>query len=93
MLTEKPKWLPHADCSDMSLFCFAFTPSRTHSCGGSFFHIHIPILLAERAAIERLPETYHPLLALRTVLQGNMRVVDFLEAYSNGWLDDLMHKI
>ena len=89
-LTEKPKWLTHADSTDMSLYCFEYAPDQCHSCHGSYGHAHIPILQAERIEESDLPEKYQPLLALSMVLKGKMRVVDFLESYSNGYIDDLM---
>ena len=89
-LTEKPKWMVHSDCYDMSLYCFSFMRDRCHSCQGSYGHEHIPILLAERIEESDLPEGDQPLLALSMVLKGKMRVVDFLESYSNGYIDDLM---
>ena len=89
-LTEKPKWLNHADITDMQLYCFGYSPRIHNPFEGIFGHYHIPVLEAELANVNDLPKEQQPLLALSLVVQDKMRLSDFLEAYSNGMLNDLM---
>ena len=89
-LTEKPQWLNRSDYSDMQLYCLRFTESPCHTGGGSFDHCHVRILDAEIEDFSALPQEQQPLLALSLVIQEKMRLSDFLEAYSNGMLHDLM---
>lgn len=87
---KQTRWLKNADYGDMSLYCFRYYPDKLHSCGGSFGHYHVPILQAELAKQEDLPENMKPLTALSLLLKGEMKITDFLESYSNGALEDLM---
>ena len=43
------------DYTDMSLYCIEYSAKPEHSCGGSFSHVHIPILEAELADIDEPP--------------------------------------
>lgn len=85
------RWLKNADYGDMSLYCFGYYPDKLHSCGGSYAHYHVPILQAEMAKAEEMPEKMKPLTALSLLLKGEMKITDFLESYSNGALEDLMN--
>ncbi len=71
------------DDTDMSLFCMEFVNDEFHSCGGAFGHIHVPILKAEMAEPSEYQRIPKPLLMLRSVLIGEMRLSDFIEIYSN----------
>jgi hypothetical protein len=51
----------------------------------------VPILQAEMAKADDLPEKMKPLTALSLLLKGEMKITDFLESYSNGALEDLMN--
>lgn len=88
-LTEKPEWLAHADSSDMKMDCLGLSTTFYHECGGAFHHEQIPILWAERVS-NKLSNDFQPLLALSLVVLNKLSLSDFLEAYSNGMLNDLM---
>lgn len=83
-------WLKHSDSTDMQLYCFGYDTDDLHSCGGSFGHAHIPILQAELALEEDVPDCLKPLLALRLMLRDEMKCTDFLESYCSRSLSDLM---
>ena len=85
------RWLKNADYGDMSLYCFGYYPDKMHACGGSYGHYHVPILQAEMAKAEEMPEKMKPLTALSLLLKGEMKITDYLESYSNGALEDLMN--
>ena len=87
---KETRWLEHSDSTDMQLYCFGYYADDLHSCGGSFGHAHIPILQAELAREENVPDCLKPLLALRLMLRDEMKCTDFLESYSNRSLSDLM---
>ena len=88
---HQTRWLKNADSGDMSLYCFGYYPDKMHPCGGSFGHYHVPLLQAEMARPEDLSEIMKPLTALSLLLKGELKITDFLESYSNGALEDLMH--
>lgn len=87
---ENTRWLKHADDTDMSLYCFGYSPDKSHSCGGTFGHFHVPLLAAERAKPDDLPFDMRPLKGFSLLMKGEMKNTDFLESYSNGQLDDLI---
>ena len=87
---ENTRWLKHADDTDMSLYCFGYSPDKSHSCGGTFGHFHVPLLAAERAKPDALPFDMRPLKGFSLLMKGEMKNTDFLESYSNGQLDDLI---
>ena len=87
---ENTRWLKHADSTDLSLYCFGYSPDKAHSCGGTFGHFHVPLLAAERAKPDDLPFDMRPLKGFSLLMKGEMKNTDFLESYSNGQLDDLI---
>ena len=87
---ENTRWLTHADYTDMSLYCFSYYPDKSHSCGGTFGHYHVPLLAAERVKPDDLPYDMRPLKGFSLLMNGEMKSTDFLESYSNGLLDDLI---
>lgn len=78
------------DYTDMSLYCIEYSAYPEHSCGGSFPHVHIPILEAELVDIDELPSELKPLKELSRVLKGEVNTVEFIQAYSNNYLDEIV---
>lgn len=88
---ENTRWLKHADYTDISLYCFEYSPDSSHSCSGTFGHAHIPLMQAERLQQDVLPCDMRPLIGFSMLMKGEMKNTDFLESYSNGALEELMH--
>ena len=76
---ENTRWLKHADSTDLSLYCFGYSPDKAHSCGGTFGHFHVPLLAAERAKPDDLPFDMRPLKGFSLLMKGEMKNTDFLE--------------
>ena len=74
----------------MTQICVCYYNDKVHSCGGSFGHEHIPLLKAEICSEEELPEEQKPLLAISRLFKEKIRIVDFLESYSNRDMDYLV---
>ncbi len=85
-----PPYMIHSDDIDMCLFCLGYYEDKMHSCGGSFVHEHISLLKAEICSEEELPEKYRPLIAISRLFKGEIRIVDFVEMYSNRDIDSLI---
>ena len=85
-----PPYMVHSDDTDMCLYCLGYYNDKVHSCGGSFGHEHIPLLKAEICSKDELPEGQKTLLALSRLFKGKIRIVDFLESYSNRDMDYLL---
>ena len=80
----------NAGHGDMALYCLGYHPDKTHSCGGTFGHHHVPLLQAERVKADEMPYNMRPLKGFHFLLTGELQITEFLEAYSNGSLDDLV---
>lgn len=85
-----PPYMVHSDYTDMCLYCLGYYNDKVHSCGGSFGHEHIPLLKAEICSEDELPEGQKILLALSRLFKGKIRIVDFLESYSNRDMEYLL---
>lgn len=83
-------YMVHSDDTDMSMYCLGYYNNKIHSCGGSFGHEHIPLLKAEICSEDELPEEQKIIWALSRLFKGEIRIVDFLEAYSNRDMDYLL---
>ena len=83
------RWRRGLDYTCQFFSTLAFSPDKTHPCGG-VFHIHdvfpqgVPAV--ERVAPEALPEEYGVLLAVADIVGEENCICQLLESYSHGHL-------
>ena len=91
------RWRRGFDYTYQFFSTLAFSPDKTHPCGGVFF-IHdvfpLGVPTVERVAPEELPEELPEecgvLLSVAEVVAGHTCICQLLEAYSQGALDSLL---
>lgn len=90
------RWRSGFDCICQFFSTLAFSPDKTHPCGGVFsIHDVFPLGLpaVERIAPEDLPEEYGVLLAVADVVGEGNCICQLLESYSQGRLDSLVEDV